>query len=257
MERKFSASMRLLGSYVKDKIKGKCMSVVGKIFNTPVCSNLLRITTFNHEDELLRKHQLAIQESIRTASQAVSAIALQEGLYEDVVEAEQARITAEAEQARIAAEEEYKKHAEQEALSLMVDQAFHIATIETQKLAQQQDLGPSVDTVMVEASPVISASDKGKSVLDGTPAPISAPSVISAQEPPSSDISPAVLAALEDIRHEMKDEIDILSADLREDSQRVGEATNKRLDEISGSTNKRLDDMMAMLMQLTKNMSKP
>jgi hypothetical protein len=110
---------------------------------------------------------------------------------------------------------------------------------------------------MVETSPVISASDKGKSVLDGPPTPISAPSVISSQEPPSSEITPVVLAALEDIRHDMRDELDILRADLREDSQRVEEATNKRLEEISGSTNKRLDDMMAMLMQLTKNLSKP
>jgi hypothetical protein len=55
----------------------------------------------------------------------------------------------------------------------------------------------------------------------------------------------------------MKDEMDILRADIREDSQRVGEATNKRLDEISGSTNKRLDDMMAMLLKLTQNLSKP
>jgi hypothetical protein len=110
---------------------------------------------------------------------------------------------------------------------------------------------------MVEASPVISASDKGKSVLDGPSAPPTAASDMSPQKPPASEISPAVLAALEDIRHEMRDEIDILRADLREDSQRVGEATNKRLEEISGSTNKRLDDMMAILLQLTKNSSQP
>jgi hypothetical protein len=250
LEGKFSESLRLLGGFVKERIKGRGMSVLRTVFEAAEHSNLLRITNFNHQEELLKQQQLLmyIQASIRTASQAVSVLFMEESLYEQALEAKQARIAAEA---------EYEKRAEQEALSLMVDRAAHIATIETQKLVQQQDVDPSVDTIMVEASPVISASDKGKSVPDGPSAPPTAASDMSPQKPLASEISPAVLAALEDIRHEMRDEIDILRADLREDSQRVGEATNKRLEEISGSTNKRLDDMMAILLQLTKNSSQP
>jgi hypothetical protein len=245
IEGKFSESLRMLGGFVKERIKGRSMSAVRRIFEAAECSNMLSITNFNHEEELLRQQLLmAIQESLRTASQAVSVLNLEESLYEQAVEAEQARIAADA---------EYEKRAAQEALSLMVDKAVHIATIETQKLVQQQYVGPSVDTIMIEASPVTSASDKGKGVLVGPSAPPTAASDMSPPKPSASEISPAVLAALEDIRHEMRDEIDILRADLREDSQRVGEATNKRLEDISSSTNKRLDDMMAILLKLTQD----
>jgi hypothetical protein len=161
IEGKFSESLRMLGGFVKERIKGRSMSAVRRIFEAAECSNMLSITNFNHEEELLRQQLLmAIQESLRTASQAVSVLNLEESLYEQAVEAEQARIAAEA---------EYLKRAEQEALSLMVAQAVHIATIETQKLAKQQDMGPSVDTIMVEAAPSIPVSDKGKGVLDGPP----------------------------------------------------------------------------------------
>ncbi|KAK2446047.1 hypothetical protein QL285_016901 [Trifolium repens] len=158
-----------------------------------------------------------------------SMLNLEEQLYEQAAEAEQARLAAEAEQARIA------------------------AAAESQKLVQQQDVGTSDDTVMVDASTVVTAADKGKGILEGPSAPTSAVAVISPSKPIASELPPAVLAALDDIRNEMRDEIDILRADLREDSQKVAESTNKRLDEISGSTNKRLDDMMELLLKLAKN----
>jgi hypothetical protein len=222
LERKFSMTLKMLGGYVKERIKGRARSVIRQVFEAADHSCLLRITNYNHQEELLKQQQLLmdIQESLRTASQAVSALILEEQLYEQAAEAEQARIAAEA---------------------------------ESQKLVQQQDVGPSDDIVMVDASPVVSAADKGKGILEGPSAPPSVVAVISPHKPIASDLPPAVLAALDDIRHEMRDEIDILRADLREDSQRVAESTNKRLDEISGSTNKRLDDMMELLLKLAKN----
>jgi hypothetical protein len=231
LERKFSMSLKMLGGYIKEKIKGRASSVISQVFEAADHSCLLRITNYNHQEELLKQQQLLmdVQESLRTASQAVSMLILEEQLYEQAAEAEQARLAAEAEQARIA------------------------AAAGSQKLVQQQDVGTSEDIVMVDASSVVTAADKGKGILEGPSAPSSAVAVISPSKPIASDLPPAVLAALDDIRHEMRDEIDILRADLREDSQRVAESTNKRLEEISGSTNKRLDDMMELLLKLAKN----
>jgi hypothetical protein len=178
-----------------------------------------------------------IQESIRTASQAVSVLTLEKSLYEQAVEVEQAKIAAEA---------EYKKRAEQEALNFIVDKVVHIATIETQKLAQQHVMVPPADTVMTEAAPEISDSDKGKGILFGPTSPVSPQSARATQVSPSSTIPSAIQEALEGIRHEMKDEMNILRADMREDTQRSEEVTHKKI-----------DAMMAMLMQLTQHLPKP
>jgi hypothetical protein len=239
LEGKFSESLRLLGDYVKNKIKGRGVSTVRRVCEAADRSNMLRITTFNHEEELLRQQQLsiAIQESIRTASQAVSVLTLEKSLYEQAVEVEQAKIAAEA---------EYKKRAEQEALNFIVDKVVHIATIETQKLAQQHVMVPPADTVMTEAAPEISDSDKGKGILFGPTSPVSPQSARATQVSPSSTIPSAIQEALEGIRHEMKDEMNILRADMREDTQRSEEVTHKKI-----------DAMMAMLMQLTQHLPKP
>jgi hypothetical protein len=219
LERKFSMTLKMLGGYVKERIKGRARSVIRQVFEAADHSSLLRITNYNHQEELLKQQQLLmdIQESLRTASLAASMLNLEEQLYEQAAEAEQARLAAEAEQARIAAE------------------------AESQKLVQQQDVGPSDDIVMVDASTVVTAADKGKGILEGPSAPSSAVAVISPSKPIASELPPAVLAALDDIRNEMRDEIDILRADFREDSQRAAESTNKRL-----------DDMMALLLKLAK-----
>ncbi|WJX23775.1 hypothetical protein P8452_12964 [Trifolium repens] len=82
-------------------------------------------------------------------------------------------------------------------------------------------------------------SDKGKApIVDKTP-PSSPPKII--QGSPSSTIPPATQRALNDIREEMRNEIDELRADFRDDLNRAGEATNKRL-----------DAMMEMLLKLTQ-----
>jgi hypothetical protein len=240
LEGKFSESLRLLGKYVKNKIQGKGMAAVRKICEAAERSNMLRITNFNHEEKLLCQQQLSavIQESIRIASEAVSMLATQEGLYVQALEAEQARIAAAVERKRLA---------DEEAVNLFVARALRVAEIETQKLAQEQAMGPPDDVIMIETAPETPATDKGKDIIVDTTPP---QSPIKIKSELSSSIPPTIQVALDeiknDLRQQLRDEMDVLRADMGDDMNRSDEATHKKI-----------DAMMALLLKLTEQQPKP
>jgi hypothetical protein len=152
----------------------------------------------------------------------------------------------EAELARRASEAEIKRLADQEAMKILVERAVRIAEVETQKLAEAQEMGPQQgeDTVMIDQETVEPASDKGKDiVVDSTPP--NSPVRLS-RESGSPSIPPAVQTALDEIKEEMKNEMDELRADMRSDMNPSTEATNKKLDE-----------MMEFLKNLASQMQKP
>jgi hypothetical protein len=168
-------------------------------------------------------------QSISTSVEAAERLLEEEAKYNQLVN--------DAEQARIAAEAEHKRLAEKEALNLLVDRAVQIAVVETAKLHENQ--ATEEDYVMPEENLNDADTDKGKAPMVDTTPPSSPPKIV--QGSPSSTIPPAIQLALNDIREEMKNEIDELIADFREDLNRSGEATNKIL-----------DAMMEMLLKLTQ-----
>jgi hypothetical protein len=133
-------------------------------------------------------------------------------------EARYARLVIDAEQARIAAEAEHKRLEEQEALNLLVDRAIQIAVVETAKIHENQ--ATEEDHTMLDQNENEAGSDKGKApIVDKTP-PSSPPKIV--QGSPSSTIPPAIEMALHDIREEMRNDIDELRADFREELNRSG-----------------------------------
>jgi hypothetical protein len=161
MEYLFSQSLRALGDHVKSKIKGRGMAAVRVVMNTAERSRAPRLTFYNHEEELERLAALdaEFKKLSRSACEAADRLAREEANYEIATEqvwiatAVEKTLTAAgrlvakeawyessviaAEQAR-AAEAEHKRLADQEALHLMVDMAVHIATIETNKIKENQ-----------------------------------------------------------------------------------------------------------------------
>ncbi|KAK2450006.1 hypothetical protein QL285_009147 [Trifolium repens] len=103
------------------------------------------------------------------------------------------------------------------------------------------------DTDMVNQSPVIEKSVKGKDPIVDTTPPVSPKKE---KGSPSSGIPPAVKQALETIRTELtediRDEIDELRADFRADITASEENTRKRMDE-----------MMATLLKAIQDIKKP
>ncbi|WJX56308.1 hypothetical protein P8452_41977 [Trifolium repens] len=150
------------------------------------------------------------------------------------------------EQARIAAEMERQRLAEQEALNLLVDRAVHIATIETNKIFENQRAAE--DTVMNDQNLSKPDSDKGKAPIVASSTPRSPPVLV--QGSSSSAIPSVMQEALDvikhDIREELRNEMDEFRADIREDMNRSGEATNKKI-----------DAMMELLLKLTQQQPKP
>ncbi|KAK2403177.1 hypothetical protein QL285_052638 [Trifolium repens] len=221
LEQKFSQSLRLLGGYVKRKIKGRGMEVLSQIMSAADRSHALRLTFFNHEEECQRLAFLAaVNESIRRSLDA--------------------------EQARIAAEMERQRLAEQEAFKLLVDRAVHIAVIETNKIIENQ--GAAEDIVMNDQNLSEPDSDKGKAPVVASSPPRSPPVLV--QGSSSSVIPSAMQEALDviknDLREELRNEMDEFRADIREDLNRSGEATNKKI-----------DTMMELLLKLTQQQPKP
>ncbi|KAK2435495.1 hypothetical protein QL285_020548 [Trifolium repens] len=221
LEEKFSQSLRLLGGYVKRRIEGRGMEALSQIMNAAERSHALRLTFFNHEEECQRLAFLAaVDESMRRS--------LDE------------------EQARIAAEMERQRLAEQEALNLLVDRAVHIAVIETNKIFENQ--GAAEDTVMNDQNLSKPDSDKGKAPIVTSSPPRSPPVLV--QGSSSSAIPSVMQEALDvikhDIREELRNEMDEFRADIREDMNRSGEATNKKI-----------DAMMELLLKLTQQQPKP
>ncbi|KAK2389861.1 hypothetical protein QL285_063423 [Trifolium repens] len=221
LEEKFSQSLRLLGGYVKRRIEGRGMEALSQIMNAAERSHALRLTFFNHEEECQRLAFLAaVNESMRRS--------LDE------------------EQAKIAAEMERQRLAEQEAFKLLVDRAVHIAVIETNKIIENQ--GAAEDIVMNDQNLSEPDSDKGKAPIVASSPPRSPPVLV--QGSSSSAIPSVMQEALDviknDLRDELRNEMDEFRADIREDMNRSGEATNKKI-----------DAMMELLLKLTQQQPKP
>ncbi|KAK2428010.1 hypothetical protein QL285_026553 [Trifolium repens] len=231
MEYLFSQSLRVLGDNVKSKIKGRGMAVVRKIMDIAESSHAPRLTAYNHEEELARLAALdaEIKKLARSACETAERLISEEGAYE--IATEQAWIAAE--QAR-AAEAEHKRLAEKEAINLMVDRAVHIATIETNKLKENQ--ATEEDVAMLDQNQigedadmgVGEESDKGKKPIEVVTPPCSPmktdiPST-------SSPIPPAVQAALDTIRAELTNEIDELRVDMRNDMNSAVDTVHKKMD---------------------------
>ncbi|KAK2436293.1 hypothetical protein QL285_021295 [Trifolium repens] len=210
LEGKFSETLRLLGNHVKEKIKGKGMDAINQIMASANHSHALRLTFYNHEEEHKRLELLAaIHESTRMSSEAAERLVEEEARY--------ARLVIDAEQARITAEAEHKRLVDQEALKLLVDRAVQIAVIETNKIKENQ--ATDEDYVMLDQNLSDADSDKGKAPIVDTTPPSSPPRLV--QGSPSSAIPPAMQLALDeinnDLREELRNEIDEFRADIRED----------------------------------------
>ncbi|WJX50149.1 hypothetical protein P8452_36495 [Trifolium repens] len=221
LEYLFGKSLRILSTHLKDKIKGRGANTVQELFEIVEKLNAPRLTSFNHEEECQRLAFLAaVNESITRS-----------------LDDEQARITAEMERQR---------HAEQEAFKLLVDRAVHIAVIETNKIIENQ--GAAEDIVMNDQNLSEPDSDKGKAPIVTSSPPRSPPVLV--QGSSSSAIPPVMQEALDvikhDLREELRNEMDEFRADIREDMNRSGEATNKKI-----------DAMMELLLKLTQQQPKP
>ncbi|KAK2381321.1 hypothetical protein QL285_068929 [Trifolium repens] len=221
LEYLFGKSLRILSAHLKDKIKGRGANTVQELFETVEKLNAPRLTSFNHEEECQRLAFLAaVNESITRS-----------------LDDEQARITAEMERQRLA---------EQEAFKLLVDRAVHIAVIETNKIIENQ--GAAEDIVMNDQNLSEPDSDKGKAPIVASSPPRSPPVLV--QGSSSSAIPFVMQEALDvikhDLREELRNEMDEFRADIREDMNRSGEATNKKI-----------DAMMELLLKLTQQQPKP
>ncbi|KAK2422781.1 hypothetical protein QL285_033286 [Trifolium repens] len=247
MEYLFSQSLRVLGDHVKSKIKGRGMAVVREIMDIAESSHAPRLTVYNHEEELERLAALdaEIKKLARSACETAERLIREEGAYE--LATEQAWIAAE--QAK-AAEAEHKRLADQEAFNLIVDRAMHIATIETNKIKENQ--AAEEDVAMHDQNQigedadmgVCEDSDKGKKPIVGatpscSPMKTDIPST-------SSPIPPAVQAALDNIKAELADEIDELRVDVRNDM-------NSAIDTV----HKKMDNMMELLLKAIAYVKNP
>ncbi|WJX32893.1 hypothetical protein P8452_21169 [Trifolium repens] len=221
LEYLFGKSLRILSTHLKDKIKGRGANTVQELFEIVEKLNAPRLTSFNHEEECQRLAFLAaVNESITRS-----------------LDDEQARITAEMERQRLA---------EQEAFKLLVDRAVHIAVIETNKIIENQ--GAAEDIVMNDQNLSEPDSDKGEAPIVASSPPRSPPVLV--QGSSSSAIPSVMQEALDvikhDLREELRNEMDEFRADIREDMNRSGEATNKKI-----------DAMMELLLKLTQQQPKP
>jgi hypothetical protein len=197
-------------------------ATVRELFDIAARSSAPRLTFYNHEEEHNRLELLAaIQENTRISSEDAERLVEEEARY--------ARLVIDAEQARIAAEIEHKRLADQEALKLFVDRAVQIAVVETNKILENQ--ATEEDVEMLDQNQSGEDFDKGKGPMVDTTPPRS-PKLI--QGSPSSAIPPVMQLALDNIktelREELRNEMDEFRADIRDDLNRSGEATNKRLD---------------------------
>ncbi|KAK2422015.1 hypothetical protein QL285_032583 [Trifolium repens] len=266
MEYLFSQSLKILSTHLKNKVQGRGMATVRSLFDIMERLRAPRLTFYNHVEEQNRVNLMAaVEESLRTASVSAQMMILQEAEYLQSVEDEQARIAAAAEQKR-QAEIEHKRLADQEAIKLLVSMGTHIATIETNKILADQVVAENLqilelfqpeqeDVDMVDQSPVIDNSNKGKTVVvDKTPP--ASPKIEKGS--PSSEIPPAIQKALDSIRTELaediKDEIDELRVDLRTELRADFRADITASEE---NTRQRMDAMMETLLKAIADIKKP
>ena len=98
------------------------------------------------------------------------------------------------------------------------------------------------DTIMHDQNLDEQASDRGKHVVVDTTPPNSPVRLFRDSGSPSCAIPPAVQIALDEMKNELKNEID----ELRADMNAAGEATHKKIDE-----------MMLFLQKLASQLPKP
>ncbi|KAK2428242.1 hypothetical protein QL285_026776 [Trifolium repens] len=243
----FSQSLKILSTHLKNKTKDRGMNTARELFEFAERSCAPRLTFYNHEEERARLAALdaEIKKLARSACETAEKLISEEGVYE--LATEQAWIAAE--QAR-AAEAEHKRLAEQEALNLLVDRAVHIATIETNKLNENQAAGQDVamfDQNQIEEDndmDINEDTDKGKKPIIEPIPPLSHMKIDIAST--SSAIPPAIQDALDNIRTEMANEIDELRVDVRTDMNAAVETVHKRM-----------DDMMLTLLKAIADVKKP
>ncbi|WJX57619.1 hypothetical protein P8452_43159 [Trifolium repens] len=194
-------------------------------------SHVPRLTAYNHEEELARLAALdaEIKKLARSACETAERLICEEGAYE--IATEQAWIAAE--QAR-AAEAEHKRLAAQQAFNMVVDMAVHIATVETNKIKENQ--AAEEDVAMLDQNQngegtdmgVNEDSDKGKKpIVEVTPPCSPMKTDIPSTSAP---IPSAVQAALDNIRAELADEIDDLRVDMRNDMNSAIDTVHKKMD---------------------------
>jgi DNA repair protein RadC len=131
---------------MKSKIQGRGMDAVRELFGMAERSRAPRLTFYNHEEELHRVEALAAENKrvLKIACEAANRLISEEAEY--------VKMVTEAELARIAAEAELKRLADEEALKLLLDRAVRIADVKTQRINQEQHMGPPRDIVMQDIS---------------------------------------------------------------------------------------------------------
>jgi hypothetical protein len=234
IEENFRESLHLLVDHVKDNIKGRGMEVLRTVMDQAEHSNALRITNFNHEEKCKLQEEMlaAVSESVRKSVEAAKRLAEEEAEY-----------------ARLISEAELKKLAEEEALKILVERAVRIAEVETQKLAEAQEMGPQQgeDTIMMDQETNEPASDKGKDVVVDTTPPSSPVRLITGS--PSSTIPPAVQVALDEMKVEMKSDISDLKSDISEMKTTMETKDN--------AAHEKMDKIMGFLEDIVKRLPKP
>ncbi|KAK2410669.1 hypothetical protein QL285_046021 [Trifolium repens] len=200
------------------------MAVVRKVMDIAESSHAPRLTAYNHEEELARLAALdaEIKKLARSACETAERLISEEGAYE--IAAERAR----------AAEAEHKRLTSQQAFNMVVDMAVHIATVETNKIKENQ--AAEEDVAMLDQNQngegtdmgVNEDSDKGKKpIVEVTPPCSPMKTDIPSTSAP---IPSAVQAALDNIRAELADEIDELRVDMRNDMNSAIDTVHKKMD---------------------------
>ncbi|KAK2356871.1 hypothetical protein QL285_094191 [Trifolium repens] len=218
------------------------MNILSQVMDFAEHAHPPRLTNYNHEEE--QKHALqeemmaVVQENVRKAFEEAKRLAEEE-----------------AELARRAAEAEIKRLADQEAMKILVERVVRIAEVETQKLAEAQEMGPQQgeDTIMIDQETVEPASDRGKNIVADSTPPSSPVRIIQDSGSPSSAIPQAVQVALDEMKTEMKNEISEIKATMKTEISEMKAEMNA-----SGeATNKKIDDMMVFLQELARRLPKP
>jgi hypothetical protein len=121
LEEKFSEPLGLLGSYVKNKTKGRGMETLSQVMDFAVKSHAPRLINYNNEEERLLSEQVfaAIQENVMKAFEEAKRIASEEA--------------------------EAGELARQEALKVAVEMAARIAEVEIEKMVDEQSIGTNQD----------------------------------------------------------------------------------------------------------------
>jgi uncharacterized protein YnzC (UPF0291/DUF896 family) len=80
LEGKFSESLRLLGDYVKNKIKGRGMDIVTRVVEYAEHASAPRLTNYNHEEERILQEQVlaTVQENARKTFEEAKRLAEEE-----------------------------------------------------------------------------------------------------------------------------------------------------------------------------------